>query len=144
MFPFHFSKEQSMQYLATFKSSIAAKYRLVMTGLLLLITGGLPLTALAALEKTDLTQDTSGGKNVSNVFENVDSSQQEFTTVFIGLLALTGLILFGRGLYSLYKNTKDERNNESAFGPIMAIIVGGALTGASVLVWMVRNQLIGS
>jgi len=95
-----------------------------------------------ALANTDLTQDTSGGKTISTVATNIDNTRQIGTTVVLGIFTLVGVLMVAGSLISLHKAAKDER--EKPTSAVVGLAVGSCLTAVSVIMWLVRNSVIGT
>jgi hypothetical protein len=94
-----------------------------------------------ALDKMDLTQDASGGKDFSAVAEKQDTNFGLAGTLVCLFFALAGIVIAGIGIFSIYKAGKDGAR-ESAGPGVIALCCGGALTSVSVLVWVIKNSII--
>lgn len=92
-----------------------------------------------ALQSTDATQDSSGGKNFNSVATNIDTARQVGTTVILGVFALVGIIMAGMSILALHRASKEER--EKPTGAVVGLIAGGAMTMVSMIVWIVHNTL---
>lgn len=95
-----------------------------------------------ALNKIDLTQDTSGGKNLGDVAENIDSAGQTGASLLIGLCALGGFVVVAISLYALWKASKDER--EKPMGALVGLFIGGAMAAVGTIMWIMRNTIVGN
>ncbi|CND60620.1 hypothetical protein ACQIBV_003758 [Yersinia enterocolitica] len=93
-----------------------------------------------AIDKTDLTQDMSGGKDIGQVFTNMDNIGKQFVTLLLGLCVIVGACLVGISLTTLYKAAKDER--EKPMSAIVGLIVGGLFTAIPVILWISSNSLL--
>ncbi|ARR15297.1 MULTISPECIES: hypothetical protein [Xanthomonas] len=98
--------------------------------------------AAFAIDRTDLTQDTSGGKNLENIAENVDKASQTGATLFINLVTIGGFVVVAICLYTLWKSSKDER--EKPMSAIVGLFIGGAMAGVGSIMWIMRNTIIGT
>ncbi len=92
-----------------------------------------------AVQATDATQDSSGGKNFTQVAGNIDQARQIGTTVLLGIFALVGIIMAGMSILALHRASKEER--EKPTGAVVGLICGGAMTMVSMIVWIVHNTL---
>lgn len=95
-----------------------------------------------AIQRTDLTQDTSGGRTLTNVAENTDNLVGVFITLALSLFGLVGVIVFGLSLLSLHRASKED-GRERPTGAVVGLFIGGALIGLAVLIFIVRNSIIG-
>lgn len=96
-------------------------------------------TPVFALQSTDATTDSSGGKNFNTLATNADNARQVATTLILGGFALVGVIMAGMSIISLHKAAKEER--EKPTGAIVGLIAGGGLTMVTMIVWIVHNTL---
>lgn len=94
------------------------------------------------INRTDLTQDTSGGKTLENVAENVDNASQTGATLFINLVTMCGFVVVAICLYTLWKASKDER--EKPMSSIVGLFIGGAMAAVGSIMWIMRNTIIGT
>ncbi|EKN4699727.1 hypothetical protein JE939_002899 [Yersinia ruckeri] len=97
-------------------------------------------TNVFAIDKTDLTQDMSGGKDIGQVFTNMDNIGKQFVTLLLGLCVVAGACLVAISLASLYKASKEER--EKPTSAIVGLIIGGLLTAVPVILWISSNSLL--
>jgi len=95
-----------------------------------------------ALNKTDLTQDQSGGKKLQDVLANADDAAQTTATFVIGLVAIGGYVVVALSLYGLYKASKDDRGNEKPLASIIGLFIGGAMAGVGTIMWIMRGTLL--
>lgn len=105
------------------------------------------ITALAApsafaITKTDLTQDTSGGKTADDVMTNVDNTAQGGATLLISLVSIGGFVVVAISLYTLYKASKDER--EKPLSAIVGLFIGGLMAAVGTVMWIMRNTVVGA
>jgi len=92
-----------------------------------------------AVQSTDATQDSSGGKNLTSVATDADNARQIITTVILGGFALVGIIMAGMSVLALHRAAKEER--EKPTGAVVGLICGGLMTMVPILVWIVHNTL---
>jgi amino acid transporter len=93
-----------------------------------------------ALQQTDSTQDSSGGKTFTQMATDADNTRQLVTTLILGVFALFGIIMAGMSIMSLHRAAKEER--EKPTGAVVGLICGGAMTMVSIIVWVIHNQLV--
>jgi hypothetical protein len=92
-----------------------------------------------ALQQTDATQDSSGGKNFTQMATDADNARQLTTTLILGFFALIGIIMGGMSILALHRAAKEER--EKPVGAVVGLVCGGAMTMVSIIVWVVHNTL---
>lgn len=124
------------------RNTIKSFYLNIVTRLIVLMTGILTGSSALAISKTDLTQDTAGGKTASNIFENVDNTAQEGATLLISLVSIGGFVVVAISLFTLWKASKDER--EKPLSAIVGLFIGGAMAGVGTIMWIMRNTVIGT
>lgn len=94
-----------------------------------------------ALNKTDLTQDVSGGKKFEDIATNIDDAAQVGASLLIQLVSIGGFVVVAISLYTLYKSSKDER--EKPLSAIVGLFIGGAMAAVGTIMWMMRNTITG-
>lgn len=120
----------------------AARYKAFMACSLViaLFSGTLALPA-HAINKTDLTQDISGGKKFDDIAGNIDGAAQTGASLLIQLVAIGGFVVVAISLYTLWKASKDER--EKPLSAVVGLFIGGAMAGVGTIMWMMRNTVTG-
>lgn len=94
-----------------------------------------------ALNKIDLTNDTSGGKNFDNIAANIDGAAQTGAALFIQIVTIMGFVVVAISLWTLYKASKDER--EKPTSAIVGLFIGGAMAAVGTIMWIMKNTITG-
>lgn len=94
-----------------------------------------------AITKTDLTQDTSGGKKFADVAGNIDDAAQTGASLFIQLVSIGGFVVVAISLYTLWKASKDER--EKPMSAVVGLFIGGAMAAVGTIMWIMKNTVVG-
>jgi len=97
--------------------------------------------ASLALDKLDLTQDASGGKNIQDVMNTQDDNFGYGAAMAVVIFCFIGLILIGGGIHVIVKAGKDGAR-EKPMGGIISIIGGGALFSIAVIAGIIRNSIV--
>ena len=85
-----------MKALKTLKAAYdSAKVRAITAAV-----GALTAPSAFAITKTDLTQDTSGGKTASDVMTNIDDTAQGGATLLISLVSIGGFVVVAMSVLS--------------------------------------------
>lgn len=95
-----------------------------------------------ALNKIDLTQDTSGGKTVNDIATNIDDAAQTGAALIIQLVTIGGYIVVALSLYGLYKASKEDRDSKP-LPAILGLFIGGAMAGVGTIMWMMKTTVTG-
>ena len=99
-------------------------------------------TPASALQKIDLTQDASQGKNLQDIASNIDDASQTGAALIIQLVAVGGYVVVALSLYGLYKASKDER--EKPLPALVGLFIGGAMAAVGTILWIMKNTVIGN
>jgi len=97
--------------------------------------------ATFAINKIDLTTDTSGGKNFDNIADNIDGAAQTGAALFIQIVTIVGFVVVAGSLWQLYKASKDER--EKPTSAIVGLFIGGAMAAVGSIMWIMKNTITG-
>lgn len=112
-------------------------YKLLATGTLALMS-----TQASAIEAFDPTKDLSGGKKMTDVLDNANTSAQTFTTFLLNLMTLGGFIVIGISLFALWKASKED-GRERPLAAVIGLFMGGLMAGIGTIAWIIRNSLLG-
>lgn len=105
------------------------------------LLGGAAALPAHAISKTDLTQDTSGGKTFEDIAGNIDNAAQTGASLLIQLVSIGGFVVVAISLFTLWKASKDER--EKPLSAIVGLFIGGAMAAVGTIMWMMRNTVTG-
>ena len=97
--------------------------------------------ATFALNKIDLTTDTSGGKTFDDIATNVDGATQTGAALIIQIVTVVGFVVVAGSLWQLYKASKDER--EKPTSAIVGMFIGGAMAAVGSIMWIMKNTVTG-
>lgn len=98
-------------------------------------------SASAQMNQVDLTKDTSNGKKIGDVMNNVNVASQQGASLLIQLCALGGFVVVAISLYTLWKASKDER--EKPLSAVVGLFIGGAMAGVGSIMWIMKNTVTG-
>lgn len=98
-------------------------------------------SASAQVNQIDLTKDTSNGKKIGDVMNNVNVASQQGASLLIQLCALAGFVVVAISLYTLWKASKDER--EKPMSAVVGLFIGGAMAGVGSIMWIMKNTVTG-
>ncbi len=112
----------------------------------LIIGGALALSTQAQAQTgtsgtVDLTQDTSGGKKLSDVTANITTGSQNIAAMIIAIVAVLGFVIVALSLVQMHKASKDER--ESPKAAVVGLFIGGAMAGVGSIMWIMKNTILG-
>ena len=108
----------------------------------LIIGGVIAFTTPAHAQGTvDLTQDTSGGKKLGDVTNNITTGSQQIAAMVIAIVAVLGFVIVALSLVQMHKASKDER--ESPKSAVVGLFVGGAMAAVGSIMWIMKNTIIG-
>lgn len=128
-----------MKAIQNFVESLRCKVFMAYALFIAFVTGSMPAHAIS---KTDLTQDSSGGKKFENIAENIDNAGQTGASLLITLVSIGGFVVVAISLYTLWRASKDER--EKPMSAIVGLFIGGAMAGVGTIMWMMRNTVTGT
>lgn len=97
--------------------------------------------ACFALDKFDLTQDSSGGKNIQDVFKTQDDNIGYGASLTIIIFGLVGLFFIGGGIIAIVKAGKDGAR-EKPMGGVISIFGGGLLFSIAVIAGVLHNSIV--
>lgn len=119
----------------------AAKSAWYKTAIVLSMLGFFITHPAYALNKTDLTQDKSGGKKFQDVAANLDDAAQTGASLFIQIVSIGGFVVVAISLYTLWKASKDER--EKPMSAIVGLFIGGAMAAVGTIMWIMKTTVVG-
>src|SRR5471030_1619806 len=129
-------------FIKSVKKSVSAMWLKALA--IVMATSAMAGTALAqtsTLPTTDLTKDTSNGKKISDVANNLNTAAQTGASLMIQLVAIGGFVVVAISLYTLWKASKDER--EKPLSAIDGLFIGGAMAAVASIVWIMKNTITG-
>lgn len=97
--------------------------------------------ASAQVNQVDLTKDSSNGKKVGDIMNNVNTASQQGASLLIQLCALGGFVVVALSLYQLWRASKDER--EKPLSAVVGLFIGGAMAGVGTIMWIMKNTVTG-
>lgn len=113
----------------------------------LAIVGMLALTSIpsfADVTPFDPTKDQSGGKTAIDIANNTGNTAQVGAGLALLLFGIGGFMIVGWSVWGLWKASKDESGREGQGKYWYGMLIGGLMSGISVIVWVVHNSLFGT
>lgn len=93
------------------------------------------------IQPFDPSKDLSGGKKMTDVLDNANTSAQTFTTFLLNLMTLLGFIVIGISLFSLWRASKED-GRERPMAAVIGLFMGGLMAGIGTIAWIIRNSLL--
>ena len=106
------------------------------------VAAGAIVPSLGLAQVTPFDPTANNGKKLDEVINNADTTTKQLAGLILAVLGVVGFVLIALSLWQMYKAGKEER--ESPKGAIVGLIVGGLLAGVTTVMWMIRNQLLGT
>jgi hypothetical protein len=99
--------------------------------------------AHAAVTPLDMTQDQSGGKTLTDVANSANDVGMTAGALALNIMGVVGFIIVAFCFYLLWKSSKQDAR-ENPVPAIVGLIIGGLMTAAGAIAWIVRMSFLGA